>query len=219
VAHDPLAALAPVLDLAPVAWVGAEITEFGGSVARSLVPAGYEAYVRIDHGYPDDAEAGTLSHEELAALSPLLAGRTANAELVTFCLWEGFGYLHRQVSQHFGADGRRETIVTEPGVDVSGWPRLALPHRNYYVLRGPITAAPCISAYFMAPGLPWRDGPNLWWPDDRAWFVTSEIDLFATYVACTTELAEAIVADEALDASVVPPDAEFHDDGYWVRGR
>jgi hypothetical protein len=59
----------------------------------------------------------------------------------------------------------------------------------------------------------------LWWPDDRAWFVASEIDLYATYIGCTSELARAIARDGALDASIVDPSARFTDDGYWVRGR
>jgi hypothetical protein len=215
---DPPSELEPVLDLSPVAWVAAEITEFATSVVRSLVPAGYDAYVRLDHGDPGNgAETGTLSLEDLNALVRLLAGATATPTDVWFCLWEGFGYLHRSVSILSSPPGTQ--VVVEPRVDPGAWPQLLLPHRNYYLLRGPVRGAPYVSAYFMAPGLPWRDGPNLWWPRDRAWFVASEIDLFATYIACTSTLAHALVHDRVLDASLVEPDATFSADGYWDRPR
>jgi hypothetical protein len=218
VAHAPLADLRPVLDPAPAAWVAEEITEFASSVARSLVPAGYEAYVRIEHGYADDgAETGTLSLAQLDALTPLLAGATTTHADVVFCLWEGFGYLHRSASVLSSPPGTH--MIVEPRIDASSWPQLVLPHRNYYMLRGPVHAAPYISAYFVAPGLPWRDGPNLWWPDDRAWFVASEIDLFATYIGCSASLGDALRTDAALDTSVVEPSARFGDDGYWKRPR
>jgi hypothetical protein len=49
-----------------------------------------------------------------------------------------------------------------------------------------------------APG--WQDGPNIWWPDDRAWCVASEIDLAYTYVGGSKELIEEIVEHPALEA-------------------
>jgi hypothetical protein len=45
-----------------------------------------------------------------------------------------------------------------------------------------------------------RDGPNLWWPDDRSWCVASEIDFPYTYVGGSQELIEEILADPSLEA-------------------
>jgi hypothetical protein len=39
------------------------------------------------------------------------------------------------------------------------------------------------------------DGPNLWWPDDRAWVVASEIDLAWSYLGGSADLVDAVVAD------------------------
>src|SRR5262249_38681352 len=142
---------------------------------------------------------------------------TKTPDDIVFALWEGFGYLHRSVSVLSSPPGTQ--VVVDPRVDPGGWPCLALPHRNYYLLRGPVRAAPYVSAYFVEPGLPWRDGPNLWWPEDRAWFVASEIDLFATYVGGSPELVRALVANAVLDASTVEPSASFSADGYWERPR
>ena len=55
--------------------------------------------------------------------------------------------------------------------------RVRLPHRNYFLYRGPVDAA-----LVGKPGIPLAQSANLWWPEDRAWCVASEIDLPWTYV-------------------------------------
>jgi hypothetical protein len=46
----------------------------------------------------------------------------------------------------------------------------------------------------------WRDGPNLWWPNDRSWCVSSEIDFPYTYVGGSTKLIAEILAHPFLEA-------------------
>jgi hypothetical protein len=41
--------------------------------------------------------------------------------------------------------------------------------------------------------------PNLFWPQDHAWCVASEIDLLCTLVAGSNELAESLIADPRLE--------------------
>jgi hypothetical protein len=41
--------------------------------------------------------------------------------------------------------------------------------------------------------------PNLFWPNDHAWCVASEIDLFCTLVAGTNTLTENLIADPRLE--------------------
>ena len=47
---------------------------------------------------------------------------------------------------------------------------------------------------------------HLFWPQDHAWCVASEIDLFCTLVAGSDGLAEALVGDPRLEAWRVRPD-------------
>lgn len=54
---------------------------------------------------------------------------------------------------------------------------MQLPNREYRLFTGPV-----------AKGEGWVFGPNLWWPEDRAWCVASEIDLDYTLVGGTEEL-------------------------------
>ena len=53
-----------------------------------------------------------------------------------------------------------------------------------------------------------QDGhsPNLWWPDDRAWCVATEIDLAWTYVGGSAALIDDVLASAALEAQPVSPD-------------
>ncbi|MDJ1131822.1 hypothetical protein [Streptomyces iconiensis] len=67
------APLAPVrkLPAAEHAWLTTEIRDFARHVAGSLVPRGYEAYVRIPHALEgEDPEEGALADALLAAPAP-----------------------------------------------------------------------------------------------------------------------------------------------------
>jgi hypothetical protein len=49
----------------------------------------------------------------------------------------------------------------------------------------------------------------LWWPEDRAWVVASEIDFDSTIVATTTAGAETLLNAEGLEALLVPSDGRL----------
>jgi hypothetical protein len=49
-------------------------------------------------------------------------------------------------------------------------------------------------------------GPNLWWPVDRAWCVASEIDLPWTFVGGSTKLIDAVIGAHDLNARVTSVD-------------
>jgi hypothetical protein len=65
-----------------------------------------------------------------------------------------------------------------------------LPNRDYLLFRGSIARA-----------AGWQDGPNLWWPVDRAWCVASEIDLLHTYVGGSKELIADLIGHREIGAS------------------
>ena len=54
-----------------------------------------------------------------------------------------------------------------------------LPIRTYYLLGGPVTAA----THLRDPGegIDWRN-PDLFWPDDRRWFVATDVDFWSLYI-------------------------------------
>jgi len=69
-----------------------------------------------------------------------------------------------------------------------------IPGRSLALYSGPIEAAAALSPW------PCRQSPNLWWPEDHAWCVASEIDFCSTYVGGSPELIEGVLGDERLEA-------------------
>lgn len=78
--------------------------------------------------------------------------------------------------------------------DLDDAPKVTIPHRAYYLFRGPLEAVPA----FATAGTPWV-APNLWWPDDRSWCVATDIDLDSTYVGGTRECIDALLSGPALE--------------------
>jgi hypothetical protein len=64
----------------------------------------------------------------------------------------------------------------------------------------------------------WRS-PNLWWPDDRAWCVATEIDFSYTYVGGTRRCVDAIVQAPGLEAYAVDAAGAVTWDGDRVNPR
>lgn len=157
-------------------------------------PVGTPAPSSCDRG--DGPEWRSLPLEERRVLVEHLRDHTTIPAQCWFCVWEGFG-----------------------GIDDQGVAaRVRLLHRDYLLRRGPIEAAmaptphrpgPGFSLVALAatgtepPALPevfWEDqSPNLWWPEDRAWFVATEIDYAWTYVGGSSQLIEGLLADDRLE--------------------
>jgi hypothetical protein len=130
---------------------------------------------------------GVLSPQQASALVVLLSKHTSTPGHCWFCLWEGYGYLTGTVAVLVAhEDGLVHPIPPRPKLKKS---RVRLPHRNYLLFTGSV-----------AQGKAWHDGPNLWWPNDRSWCVSSEIDFPYTYVGGSTELITEILAHPFLEA-------------------
>jgi len=218
-------ALNIVDDLRPAQWITQGVHGFAEDVG-SLLPATFEAYARLFHpassgGIPvrwaevaranhriahsrmqftrltghasrydpsyragqrdvfDDApEVGTLAPDVAALLADILARHTAAADRCWFAVWHGRGALDQAFDNQ---------------------PTFHLPGRDYHLARGPLAAA---AQSMGTPGLQHLSA-NLWWPDDHAWCVATEIDLDSTYLgapeACVAELA----ANPALETARV----------------
>jgi hypothetical protein len=112
--------------------------------------------------------------------------------------------------------------------EISQGPRLSLPNRAYVLFSGSPRA-------FIDPAwvldAPWRDipgeqhgfapsaqAPNIFWPEDRAWVMVSEIDFDSTVVAGSAELIRAICADDRLEALPIPEGADLGWQGDRVNG-
>ena len=61
--------------------------------------------------------------------------------------------------------------------------------------RGPVERA---AANFAEE--PPEQSANLWWPDDRAWFVATDVDLMTTYVGGSAACIADLLAADGLEA-------------------
>jgi hypothetical protein len=115
-----------------------------------------------------------------ARLATILAAHTRTPDSCWFAVWEGFASLDHR---HLAA------------------PTLSIPHRNLFLLHGTVGDVVTTLAH-----VDWiYQSPNLWWPDDRAWCVATEIDFTWTYVGGSVACIEQVLDDPELEALPTHP--------------
>ncbi|WP_218123483.1 hypothetical protein [Quadrisphaera sp. DSM 44207] len=216
----PDRALLPSADASVADWICARLQGWG--TVASVVPAGYPAYARVLHpcsdedGAParwsdaaaatgrtehplmqwenvstvlrgesvrpgwdgEEPDAGNLDPEPLAALLEVLGRHTGTGDRCWFCQWEGWG---------------RGWDAATPGQ-----PTVSLPGRDLLVFSGPLTATAQMG-YRATPTWFVPQSPNLFWPQDRAWCVATEVDLDCTLVAGTHALVDDLLVHPDLE--------------------
>jgi hypothetical protein len=194
------------------AWLAERLHGFAVD-AGSVVPDGFDAYARVFHPLGDGQDrrwheraarngriahpemqlhlisrppgavspgyeplagvrVGSLPQPELEALVALLLPHTGTPGRAWFAVWEGYAQLR-------------------PGASP---PVIDLPQRRYALATGAVGDAVAVSDALL------DQSPNLWWPDDRAWCVATEIDLAWTYVGGTEAAVAAVLASPVLEA-------------------
>lgn len=95
---------------------------------------------------------------------------------------------------------------------MAGAPSFHLPHREHLLFAGGLEDLLVIAGEFACAGLEYPElaarcrqqgsclEPSLWWPQDRAWVVASEVDSDAVYVAGSRALAEQLLGERRLAA-------------------
>ncbi len=193
-------------------WSGVD----GGMPVGAVVPTGFEAYVRVfpaAYSLPDwersswsevAASTGRVAHplmewhlistpapgsglpawswhagetlprmpsdEEFRDLAGVLREFTETPDRCWFCIWTGFG----GIEEHEAGEQVHHPF-----------------DRDYFLSFGPIDAVTSFEDG--------DEGPNIWWPDDRAWCVASEIDLATTYVGGSADCIARLRASMQLE--------------------
>lgn len=163
---------------------------------------------------------GDLPDEQLGALVEVLRRFTKTPSVCWLAVWDGYGVYGGGVSLLWSPEEdpaivrarEREELARarRAAAQLDAVPKLAIhpspeggAMRNYFVFRGSIDAASTLEFNGSS------QAPNLWWPDDRAWCVATEIDGYSTYVGGSARCVEAILGDQRLEALASSTDHRF----------
>jgi hypothetical protein len=150
---------------------------------------------------------GRLPQELGDRLAETLAASTGRPDRSFFAVWDGWGtpspiILFKQgtpeAEQRQAYERANAEIRAQSGF-LEGAPTFTVPHRCMRILEGPLSA---IAAFYEN----YRNPPSLWWPDDRAWCVATEIDLMSTYVGGSADAIQALLSNEQIEALPVCAD-------------
>lgn len=194
-------ALTLCLDTTPADWIARSSLPWQRLV--TFGPAGFERYGRLrllpDPAHPaqSEAEAGAgpeadARHraDQLPVLLEVLAGHTSTPEDCCSCVWTGSAHA--------------------PSPPPPGVPQVVVPHRAYWLFRGPLRETGAWDTAEGWPG-PVRLGaadPAFVWPRDRAWCVALDVDPHWAGVGCSAAALDSLVSDPRLDVVAADPTAE-----------
>ena len=144
---------------------------------------------------------GSLQERQAARLATILERHTSTPDTVWFCVWDGWGALKvadgsvgLTRDRRFRSAGRRRKATSE------ATPQVHLPDRDYFLFSGATRDAA------LSFGVPpsWQSA-SMWWPDDHAWFVATEVDFTSTYVGASRSCASSLLSAAGLEALVAHP--------------
>jgi hypothetical protein len=150
---------------------------------------------------------GTLPERLAERLAETLAPLTRDSLRCKFGVWDGWG---EATLMYFVKEGTPEDVPRrareQAEAKMAAWravlnhaPTFLLPDRNMHLLEGSLDS---ISEFYEDH----RNPPGIWWPEDRAWCVATDIDLMSTYVGGSHDAIRAVLDDEQVEALAVPVD-------------
>lgn len=228
----------PQTDPTPVAWLIGRL-HFAGTVG-AWIPGDFAQYARVLH--PAKEGRRSVRWRELSEWSGKPLHRTAWADDLLVrpdgMHWEDsggerpregeledpdFGRLIEHLGHATGTPGQLRVLVWTGYGGMPPYPALELSPSltsavRSYVLFGaaiePGEGAPDPSAS-LDPPYP----PTFWWPADRAWFVSTDIDSTSTCVGGSVDLIERVLSDEGLEAYPAELDDPVDGSPHWNSDR
>ena len=181
----------------PVPWT--VVSEWSGKPLHATTHI-QDLMVRADgHDWRRRGEGGGEPHQgelertSLSCLLAHLAERTTTPHEIWMLIWTGYG-------------GPADTI----GLPVEVSPALTGSGRKYVLRLGAIDSSEDESENRHV-----ENPPTFWWPADRAWFASCDIDASSTYVGGSHVLIENILDDPSLEA--FPANLDDPHGGFYVR--
>lgn len=125
----------------------------------------------------DEPRQGYLEEAPLSCLLAHLLEATTTPKEIWMLIWFGYG-------------GPADTI----GLPIEVSEQVTASGRKYFLRLGEIASLEeeHLDSLF-------EHAPSFWWPDDRSWFVSCDIDASSTYLGGSKELIDQILGDPCLE--------------------
>ena len=168
---------------------------------------------------------------QVPRLFEILARYTATPDDCYFCVWEGWPReprsavadpWSRAAAGALEPQGETVTAEREPGgapavpglaprsdpdCDDATAPQMVVPHRAYWLYRGPLADRGRWNEAIGWTGSRWHGDPPaaFAWPADRAWCVTQDVDPHWIGIGVSQAAADDLLADSELDVVAADP--------------
>lgn len=148
-----------------------------------FVPEGFEQCLFVDDITEDLDDWWETQKAHTATTAAVAARHTTTPERAYFAVCDVHGY---------------------PTSGLTAIPKFANPEdtRAYYLLQGAVASVVDILVPGRRRSDEWRQ-PDLWWPEDRAWIVCTDVDFWCNYVAGTADLVADIAAAVGTETHLV----------------
>jgi hypothetical protein len=222
--------LTPARDLDPTRWIVEALQTFGESVL-SLVPSGFETYVRVFHpAWRLDEEGMPTAPVRWADVARTKGTQAGPGMQFRALLSAATFEWNLEREPNLFDTGPHQGSLSESDIRAlvrvlahhttrpdrcwfafwDGWgglrEDLALGPIFHLPARGyHLLSGPLSAADESAVGWPARQSASLWWPDDRSWLVATEIDLDSTYIGCRGACRDGMVSSSDLEALEIDP--------------
>lgn len=135
-----------------------------------------------------------MDRVECSALMSVLGRFTTTPERCYFAVWHGYG--------GFLDEEHVERLVGKPAALRIGKAKVQLSFRgpDYLLLSGPLEAV--MDFHGWIGGMWFEQTPDIWWPEDRAWCVSSDVDTMDTCLGGSQACIEAVL--DAPELEVLP---------------
>ncbi len=168
--------------------------------------------------WDSDPFRGHTPEPQAMRLAALLAEHTSTPERCWFGVWEGWGggpgglmvFLPAGTPVAERLEIERDTreqawAAWEPWESlVRRATTFEMPGRTMHLLGCPLAE---LASFYTEPldfSRAQAHAPSIWWPEDRAWCVGSDVDLMTTYVGGDAATVAALAGDDELEALAIP---------------
>ena len=136
-----------------------------------------------------------LTAEVITVLTRVLGGLTSTPTQIWMAFWEGLGVWNNSswLVLPTGQSERRvgqDRIQSLPRWAPPGWEATG---RRYWLAMGSLDTVIDLSR------TPLKIEPNFWWPQDRAWFLSQDVDMDFTVIGTNSDGANRLHRESALE--------------------